>query len=49
MKKGSYFHSFEKILTEEQLDIIEMQLAEHYDPLLKDDFADDWLKNKNSL
>jgi len=44
------FPHLEKVLTDEQLETIEKQIAAQHSPLLKDDFADEfWLKNKSSL
>jgi hemerythrin-like domain-containing protein len=43
------FPHLEKILTAEQLDNIGRQLAAHYNPKLKDDFANEFWIKKNKL
>lgn len=44
------FPHLEKILTNDQLENIGKQITQQHNPLLKDDFSDEfWLKQKNSL
>lgn len=44
------FPYLEKVLTDEQLENIGKQITRQHNPLLKDDFTDEfWLKQKNSL